>query len=206
MGSFGSVQVCLGTTQCSDYPVPTAAVAELAINLIADVHFYFVRTTRHFKKIMLCKQQTSILHSSSHRQPLPCHRYHCAAVSSRRPHPQQQRLPPAASSYTQPALEAIRAAQQQACRQGSIFVAPPHLLLGLLDVPYCTASQLLQAAGLSAAAADAALVDAELLPKSSFMAAGDLHWAPDARVALTAAAEAAQAAGGYALCAAMQRE
>ncbi|KAF6261579.1 hypothetical protein COO60DRAFT_1501166, partial [Scenedesmus sp. NREL 46B-D3] len=27
------------------------------------------------------------------------------------------------------------------------------------------------------------------------MAAGDLHWAPDARVALTAAAEAAQAAG-----------
>jgi ATP-dependent Clp protease ATP-binding subunit ClpA len=93
-------------------------------------------------------------------------------------------------------LEAIRAAQQQACRQGSIFVAPPHLLLGLLDVPDCIASQLLQAAGLSAAAADAALVDPAMLPKSSFMGAGDLHWAPDARVALTAAAEAAQAAGG----------
>jgi hypothetical protein len=74
-------------------------------------------------------------------------------------------------------------------------VAPPHLLLGLLDVPDCTASQLLQAPGLSAAAADAALVDPEMLPKSSFMGAGDLHWAPDSRVALTAAAEAAQAAG-----------
>jgi hypothetical protein len=36
-----------------------------------------------------------------------------------------------------------------------------------------------------------------MLPKSSFMGAGDLHWAPDSRVALTAAAEAAQAAGGW---------
>lgn len=148
---------------------------------------------------MLSKQQFTSLHSISHRQPMLCHRHSSAVVSSRqRPckQQQQQRLPPTASSYTQPALEAIRAAQQQACRQGSIFVAPPHLLLGLLDVPHCTAAQLLQAAGLTAAAADGALVDPELLPKSSFMAAGDLHWAPDARVALGAAAEAAQAAGG----------
>lgn len=168
------------------------------MQLDPGVHCRPVRPSNFNRTIMLSKQQSTSLHSISDRQPMLCHRHSSAVVSSRqRPckQQQQQRLPPTASSYTQPALEAIRAAQQQACRQGSIFVAPPHLLLGLLDVPHCTAAQLLQAAGLTAAAADAALVDPELLPKSSFMAAGDLHWAPDARVALGAAAEAAQAAG-----------
>lgn len=164
-------------------------------------HFSAVLATAsrllHRPNAMLRYSKTPV-NSSSHKQHMSRHWQSPAAVGSRRPSLQLQRLAPAASSYTQPALETIRAAQHQACRQGSLFVAPPHLLLGLLDVPDCTASQLLQAAGLTAAAADAALVDPELLPKSSFMAAGDLHWAPDARVALTAAAEAAQAAGGRA--------
>lgn len=33
-----------------------------------------------------------------------------------------------ASAYTQPACAAIRNAQQEACRQASMFLAPPHLL------------------------------------------------------------------------------
>lgn len=33
-----------------------------------------------------------------------------------------------ASTYTQAAQQAIKHAQQEACRQGSMFLAPPHLL------------------------------------------------------------------------------
>lgn len=34
-----------------------------------------------------------------------------------------------ASTYTQTAQQAIKSAQQEACRQGSLFLAPPHLVL-----------------------------------------------------------------------------
>lgn len=100
-----------------------------------------------------------------------------------------------ANVYTQPAQQAIRHAQQEACRQGSMFLAPPHLLQGLLDTQGCSAYQLLTAAGFSPAAAEAAFVDPEMLPRSSSTIAGDLHWAPDSRKALQIAAEASQSTG-----------
>lgn len=84
-----------------------------------------------------------------------------------------------------------------------MFVAPPHLLLGLFDVGGCSASQLLESAGLSAAAAEAALVDKDLVPQSRSMSPGDLHFAPDTRLALKLAAEAAEAAGGVGCAAAL---
>jgi ATP-dependent Clp protease ATP-binding subunit ClpA len=102
-----------------------------------------------------------------------------------------------ASAYTQPAVDAIRQAQQEALRQGSMFVAPPHLLLGVLRTPRSAACELLSAAGLTPMAAEDTLVDAQALPQSSSMGPGDLHWAPDARTALDTAAGAAQAAGVF---------
>lgn len=76
-----------------------------------------------------------------------------------------------------------------------MFLAPPHLFQGLLETPGGSACQLLNQAGLSAAAADAVLVDPELLPQNSSIRRGELHWAPDAQAALDKAAAAAQEAG-----------
>lgn len=108
-----------------------------------------------------------------------------------------QRCQPLNSAYTQEAVAAIRSAQQEACRAGGMFVAPPHLLLGLLDQPDSSGSKLLASAGVTSAAAHEQLIDQEAMPLSSSMGAGDLHWAPDARAALAAAAAAAQEAGVF---------
>lgn len=48
--------------------------------------------------------------------------------SSRRSRQQQSSVQVAPSIYSQPAQQAIRHAQQEACRQGSMFLAPPHLI------------------------------------------------------------------------------
>lgn len=156
---------------------------------------------------------------------------------------QRREQPCRTRAYTQEAQQAIRHAQQEACRQGSMFLAPPHLLQarvtaqctplwsnppvdacsswpsaphhprvrpadtrllsanipfpttllvftqGLLDAEGCSACQVLNAAGLSADKAEAALVDPQMVPAHSVVSAGDLHWAPDARKALQIAAE-----------------
>lgn len=108
-----------------------------------------------------------------------------------------QRLAVVLRAYTQLAQQAIRHSQLEACRQGSLFLAPPHLLQGLLDTEGCRACELLNAAGLSAAAAEAVLVDPTMVPTSSSLSAGDLYFAPDAQKALRMAADASQAAGVY---------
>lgn len=76
-----------------------------------------------------------------------------------------------------------------------MFLAPPHLLQGLLDTQGCSAYQLLTAAGFAPAAAEAAFVDPDMLPRSSSTAPADLHWAPDSRKALQIAAESSQSTG-----------
>lgn len=107
-------------------------------------------------------------------------------------------------AYTQEAITAIRYAQQEACRAGSMFIAPPHLLLGLLDQPNSSASQLLTSAGVTSETARGELLDPDAMPLSSSMGAGDLHWAPDSRAALSTAAHAAQEAGRCTLLSSQQ--
>jgi len=137
---------------------------------------------------MLCStsSRTLLLSRPHHRQQ----RTHNKTDGSRRCSVQVL-----ANVYTQPAQQAIRHAQQAACRQGSMFLAPPHLLQGLLDTQGCSAYQLLTAAGFAPAAAEAAFVDPDMLPRSSSTAPADLHWAPDSRKALQIAAESSQSTG-----------
>jgi hypothetical protein len=118
-------------------------------------------------------------------------------LASRRP-PGRRRLAPIAAAWTQPARQAINAAHAEAVRQGGMFLAPPHLLQGLLATPESAACDLLATKlGLTAAAAEAAFVDQEALPQHSSVRPAELHWAPDARAALDAAAAAARAAGAH---------
>lgn len=60
---------------------------------------------------------------------------------------------------------------------------------GLLDTEGCGACKVLNEVGFTAAAAEAAFVDPQMVPGSSSMAPGDLHWAPDTRKALQLASE-----------------
>lgn len=75
-------------------------------------------------------------------------------------------------------------------------------LQGLLDTAESSACQLLLDAGMTAAAAEAAFVDPQMLPTagSSGTFAGDLHWAPDARKALQIASLLSDAAGALVGC------
>ncbi|KAF8063688.1 CFAP46 [Scenedesmus sp. PABB004] len=101
----------------------------------------------------------------------------------------------AAVAFSREALAAIRAAQRAAADEAGMFVAPPQLLLGVTRTD-CEARALLEAAGLPADAAAAALGAANGGAVASRpAAAGDLHFTPDARESLDAAAEAAAAAG-----------
>jgi hypothetical protein len=66
---------------------------------------------------------------------------------------------------------------------------------GLLDTEGCSACKVLNEVGLTAAAAEAAFVDPQMVPGASSMAPGDLHWAPDTRKALQLASELLQFTG-----------
>jgi len=99
-------------------------------------------------------------------------------------------------AYTVDALASIRAAQREALRARSMFVAPPHLLLGVIIAnPNCAGARLLASSGMGDQTTARRMLgltpDQVEEQMSSAASPGDLHFAPDARRALSIAATTA---------------
>jgi hypothetical protein len=135
------------------------------------------------------------------RQPrsLPCvHSMLAAGLSRSRtirswrtgPSPARPRRLRCPSAYSSDALAAIKVAREEAIRQGSMFVSPQHLLVGLTAGASTAACALLQQQGITVDTLRQTLDSDTVVPlSSSYLQARDTDFSPESRQLLSAAAQ-----------------
>lgn len=106
------------------------------------------------------------------------------------PAPRKPRRLRCPSAYSSDALAAIKVAREEAIRQGSMFVSPQHLLVGLTAGASTAACALLQQHGVTEDALRQALESDSVIPlSSSYLQARDTDFSPESRQLLNAAAK-----------------
>eukprot|EP00199_Chlamydomonas_sp_CCMP681_P006153 CAMPEP_0119117008 /NCGR_PEP_ID=MMETSP1180-20130426/52599_1 /TAXON_ID=3052 ORGANISM="Chlamydomonas cf sp, Strain CCMP681" /NCGR_SAMPLE_ID=MMETSP1180 /ASSEMBLY_ACC=CAM_ASM_000741 /LENGTH=211 /DNA_ID=CAMNT_0007106215 /DNA_START=180 /DNA_END=815 /DNA_ORIENTATION=- len=105
--------------------------------------------------------------------------------------PSMRMAPSYALPLSREVVELVSSARAQAARQGSLFINPTHLLLGLLNCQSTISCQLLARAGINAAACQAEFDRKWAIPVNSWLKPADVDLSPQAREMLSFSQERA---------------
>lgn len=145
-----------------------------------------------------CCLAASVLHTTCRTYQLGCRGMLATGLNTSRivrcwrtgPAPRKPRRLCCPSAYSSDALAAIKVAREEAIRQGSMFVSPQHLLVGLTAGASTAACALLQQHGVTEDALRQALESDSVIPlSSSYLQARDTDFSPESRQLLNAAAQ-----------------